>query len=72
MLLDKKEKPLGLKIIQFIVTNVSWYLIFSLIYLNIDCREWWLVKSMWGRTVLILLELMIYYSAFSKKEDGKN
>ena len=72
MLLDKKEKPLGLKIIQFIVTNVSWYLIFSFIYLNIDCREWWLVKSMWGRTVLILLELMIYYSAFSKKEDGKN
>lgn len=72
MSLDKKDKPLGLKITQFIVTNVSWYLIFSLIYLNIDCREWWLVKSMWGRTILILLELMIYYSAFNKKEDGKS
>ena len=72
MSLDKKEKPLGLKIIHFIVNNIFWYLIFSLIYFNIDCREWWLVKSMWGRTILILLELMIYYSTFNKKEDGKS
>jgi len=72
MSLDKKEKPLGLKITQFLTTNIFWYLIFSLIYLNIDCREWWLVKSMWGRTVLILLELTFYYSAFNKKDDGKS
>jgi hypothetical protein len=67
MSLDKKEKPMGLKIIHFITTNVFWYLIFTLIYLNLDCREWWLTQNVWGRTTLILMELMIYYSTFSKK-----
>jgi len=72
MSLDKEEKPLGLKIIQFITTNVFWYLVFSLIYWNIDCREWWLTQSVWGRTIMLFFEITLYYSIFNKKENGKD
>jgi hypothetical protein len=72
MSLDKEEKPLGLKITQFITTNIFWYLIFSMIYWNINCTEWWLIKSVWGRTIIIFLELTLYYSIFNKKENGKD
>jgi hypothetical protein len=68
MSLDKEKDPIGLKITKFIVANVFWYLLFSIIYWNIDCREWWLVKGAWGRFLLVVLELLIYASAFS---DGK-
>jgi hypothetical protein len=64
MSLDKEKDPMGLKITKFIVTNVFWYLLFSIIYLNIDCREWWLVKGAWGRFVLVVLELLIYGNIF--------
>jgi hypothetical protein len=72
MSLDNEEKPLGLKIIQFITTNIFWYLVFSMIYWNINCTEWWLIKSIWGRATLLFLELSIYYSIFNKKENGKD
>jgi hypothetical protein len=72
MSLDKEEKPLGLKIINFIVVNFSWYLIFSLIYWEIDCRNWWLIQNPWGRTLTILLELSIYFSSFKKDSNGKS
>ena len=72
MSLDKEEKPLGLKIINFIVVNVSWYLIFSLIYWEIDCRNWWLIQNPWGRVLTILLELSIYFSSFKKDSNGKS
>jgi hypothetical protein len=72
MSLDNEEKPLGLKITQFITTNIFWYLIFSMIYWNINCTEWWLIKSVWGRTIIIFLELTLYYSIFNKKENGKD
>jgi hypothetical protein len=64
MSLDKEKEPIGLKITKFIVANVFWYLLFSIIYLNIDCREWWLVKGAWGRFVLVVLELLIYGNIF--------
>ena len=68
MSLDKEKDPVGLNITKFIVANVFWYLVFSIIYWNIDCRDWWLVKGAWGRFLLVVLELLIYASAFS---DGK-
>jgi len=71
MSLDNEEKPLGLKFIQFITTNVFWYLVFSLIYWNIDCREWWLTQSVWGRTIIIFLELIFYYASFKENKNGK-
>jgi len=72
MSLDNEEKPLGLKITQFITTNIFWYLIFSMIYWSIDCTEWRLIKSVWGRVIIIFLELTLYYSIFNKKENGKD
>jgi len=72
MSLDKEEKPLGLKITHFITTNIFWYFIFSLIYWNIDCREWWLTQSVWGRVIIIFLELSLYYSAFKESKNGKD
>jgi uncharacterized BrkB/YihY/UPF0761 family membrane protein len=65
MSLDKKDKPLGLKITNFIVSNIFWYLVFSLIYLNLDPTKWWLIQSVWGRVVLILIELIVYGRSFS-------
>ncbi len=72
MSLDNEDKPLGLKIIQFITTNIFWYLIFSMIYWNINCNEWWLTKSIWGRTIIIFLELTLYYSLFKERKNGKD
>ena len=72
MLLDDEEKPLGLKITQFITTNIFWYLIFSMIYWNINCTEWWLIKSVWGRVIIIFLELTLYYSLFKESKNGKS
>ena len=72
MSLDNEEKPLGLKITQFITTNVFWYLIFSMIYWNINCTEWWLIKSVWGRAIIIFLELILYYSLFKESKNGKD
>jgi hypothetical protein len=72
MSLDKEEKPLGLKITQFITTNIFWYLVFSMIYWNINLTEWWLIKSVWGRALLIFLEFSLYYSIFKKQENGKS
>ena len=72
MSLDNEEKPLGLKITNFIVVNIFWYLIFSLIYWNIDCRNWWLTQNSWGRTLIIVLELTFYYSSFKENKNGKD
>ena len=72
MSLDNEEKPLGLKITQFITTNIFWYLIFSMIYWNINCTEWWLIKSVWGRVIIIFLELTLYYSLFKESKNGKS
>ncbi len=72
MSLDNEEKPLGLKITQFIILNIFWYLIFSLIYWNIDCREWWLTQNSLGRALLIALELTFYYSSFKERKNGKD
>jgi hypothetical protein len=66
MYLGKEEKPFGLKVIHFLVTNTFWYLIFSFIYLNFDIREWWLIQNSFGRFILLFLELTMFYSAFKK------
>ena len=72
MSLDKEEKPLGLKFIQFITTNVFWYLIFSLIYLSWNPKEWWLIENIWGRVIIVFLELTFFYSSFKEKNYEKD
>jgi len=73
MSLDKKEKPLGLKITELMVFNFVWYSIFSLIYFDLNPLNWWLFTSIWGRVILIALEYGIIMSSFSNnKENGKD
>jgi hypothetical protein len=73
MSLDKTEKkPLGLKITNFITTNIIWYLIFSLIYWDFNPLNWWLLTNVWGRLILIILEYGIIASQFKDINNGKN
>jgi hypothetical protein len=67
MHLDKKETPLGLKITHFFTINIFWYLIFSLIYLDFDVKNWWLFNDVIGRAILIFLELTVIRSSFYRK-----
>lgn len=71
MLSDDEKKPLGLKVIDFITTNIIWYLLFSLIYWDFNVTNWWLVQSAWGRFILIILEYGIMRTSFNEKRNGK-
>lgn len=68
----EKNKPLGLKITNFITTNIIWYLIFSLIYWDFNPLNWWLVTSIWGRLILTILEYGVIVSSFNDKKNEKN
>lgn len=68
----EKNKPLGLKITNFITTNIIWYLIFSLIYWDFNPLNWWLVTSIWGRLILTILEYGVIMSSFNDKKNEKN
>ena len=70
MSLDKNI-PMGLKIKHFLILNVCWYLIFSIIYWDFDCSKWWLIQNVWGRVILVVLELTFINSVIKIKE-GKN
>jgi hypothetical protein len=73
MSLDKTDKkPLGLKITNLITNNIIWYLIFSLIYWNLNPLNWWLVTSIWGRVILIFLEYGLIMSSFNDKKNEKS
>ena len=72
MSLDKEKKPLGLQITQFVVSNIIWYLLFSLIYWEMDLTKWWLTQSVWGRLIIVLSEYALFNSSFQKEKDGKS
>lgn len=55
---------------ELIFKNLFWYLVFSAIYANTNPFEWWIVQNMWGRVILVLLELGIISSIFN--DDTKN
>ncbi len=63
-----KNKPFGLKVTKFLVSNFFWYVIFSFIYFNLNPETWWIVKNSWGRLILILLEFSIINNSFSSKK----
>ena len=50
----KKILPVTL---EFIFRNVFFYLIFSLIYLDFNVSNWWLIQNPWGRLIIIIFEL---------------
>jgi hypothetical protein len=70
--MSEEKKPLGLKITNFITTNIIWYLIFSLIYWDFNPLNWWLVISIWGRVILTILEYGVIMSSFNDKKNEKN
>jgi len=74
MLSDKKEKPLGLKITNFIVSNAIWYILFSIIFWDINPLNWWVITNVWGRIILVFLELGIIRTSFEnpKRIYGKD
>ena len=61
-------KPTSVVITEIVFKNLFWYLIFSAIYANINPQEWWLTQNMWGRVILVVLELGILTSTFSEDE----
>ena len=62
------DKPIGLVLSELIFKNLFWFLIFSAIYANINPLEWWLTQNVWGRVLLVLLELGILTSTFYENE----
>jgi len=62
------DKPIGLVLIELIFKNLFWFLIFSAIYANINPLEWWITQNVWGRVLLVFLELGILTSIFSENE----
>ena len=72
MLSDKKEYPFGVKLIEFLLYNLVWFVIFSTIYWSINPMDWWIVKSIWGRVLLIFLQITLIEKSFGKKTKNKS
>ena len=62
------DKPTSVVITELVFKNLFWYLIFSAIYAIIIPQEWWLTQNVWGRVLLVLLELGILTSTFYENE----
>jgi Sec-independent protein secretion pathway component TatC len=62
------DKPAGLVLTELVFKNLFWFLIFSAVYANINPLEWWLTQNVWGRVLLVLLELGILTSTFYENE----
>ncbi len=49
------------------------YLILSLVYLDFDLTNWWLIQNVWGRLIIIVFELGTIGNTFkSLLEDVEN
>lgn len=57
-MIEKSKNPLML-LLEVLIKNIFWYLIFSLIYFDLNPLNWWLVQSSWGRLLLVILELIL-------------
>lgn len=59
--------------LEFVLKNLMAYLILSLVYLDFDLTNWWLIKNVWGRLIIIILELGTIGNTFkSLLEDVEN
>lgn len=67
MLSDKRKEPIWLKFIKFFLYNLVWYIIFSTIYWGLNPMDWWVIQSIWGRLLLIVLEFSLLEKSFGKK-----
>jgi len=55
----KKKEMIAPIILEFVLRNISVYLIFSLIYLDFNPLNWWLIQNVWGRVILLVIELSL-------------
>ena len=62
------DKPAGIVFTELLFKNLFWYLIFAVVYAEVDPNQWWLIQNMWGRIIIIFLELGILTSIFNDKE----
>lgn len=61
----KTDKPIFLVLVELLFKNLFWYLIFSVVYFKINPEEWWVVQNVWGRIILLLIEMGILTSTFT-------
>jgi hypothetical protein len=55
-------------IVSVILMNLLLYSLTSFIYFDFNPTNWWLIKSMWGRLILIIVELYIIGSTINTVE----
>ena len=55
-------------IVITIILNLLLYPIISFIHFDFNPTNWWLIKSMWGRLILIIIELYIIGSTINTVE----
>ena len=65
----KTDKPIFLVLVELLFKNLFWYLIFSVIYFKINPEEWWVVQNVWGRIILLLIEMGILTSTFTNNNE---
>lgn len=56
----KKNKNIHYILLEFLLRNCFIYLVFSLIYLDFNPMNWWLLESVWGRFVLVIFEIILF------------
>jgi|APGre2960657468_1045069.scaffolds.fasta_scaffold708161_1 hypothetical protein len=61
----KTDKPIFLVLVELFFKHLFWYLVFSVVYFNINPEEWWVVQNVWGRIILLLIEMGILSSTFT-------
>jgi hypothetical protein len=59
--------------LEFVLKNLMAYLILSLVYLDFNLTNWWLIQNVWGRLIIIIIELGTIGNTFkSLLEDVEN
>lgn len=67
----KTTKPILEVFLELIFKNLFWYLVFSVIYFDTNPMNWWMVTSIWGRVILVFLELGILTSTFNDGDENE-
>ncbi len=67
----KTTKPVHFVFMELIFKNLFWYLVFSIIYFDTNPMNRWKVTSIWGRGILVFLELGILTSTFNDGDENE-
>jgi len=65
------QKPPSQVLTELFFKNLFWYFIFSLIYFDSNPLNWWMFQSVWGRLIIVILELGIITSTFNEKLENE-